>query len=68
MEWLFFITLAWLCLIVAELLTASKKNIGQSIFLNAHSLFMTVVHLIIQTILGVAVMAIPFFSVEYLFA
>lgn len=59
-----FITLSWLCLLAIELLTASKKNIGQSIFLNAPGMFITVVHLIIQTILGIAVMVIPSFSVK----
>ena len=55
---------SWLCLLAIELLTASKKNIGQSIFLNAPGMFITVVHLIIQTILGIAVMVIPSFSVK----
>lgn len=59
-----FITLSWLCLLTVELLTASKKNIGQSIFLNAPSMLITVIHLLIQTILGIAVMAIPLFSVK----
>lgn len=59
-----FITLSWLCLVGVELLTASKKDMGQSLFLNAPGLLMTIVHLAIQTVFGIAVMAIPSFSIK----
>lgn len=59
-----FITLSWVCLIGVELLTASKKDVGQSLFLNAPELLMTIVHLVIQTVFGIVVMAIPSFSVR----
>lgn len=59
-----FITLSWLCLIGFELLTASKKNMSQSLFLNAPGLLMTIIHLAIQTVFGVAVMVIPSYSVK----
>lgn len=59
-----FITLAWICLIVVEFITGSKKNIEQSLFLNAPGLLISVVHLIVQTAFGIAVMAIPSYSVK----
>ncbi len=59
-----FVTLSWLCLIGIELLTSSKNDMGQSLFLNAPGLLMTVVHLVVQTVFAIAVMAIPSFSVK----
>lgn len=59
-----FITLSWICLIGIELLTASKRDIAQSLFLNAPGLFMSIGHLAIQTLFGIAVMAIPSYSVK----
>ena len=59
-----FVTLSWLCLIGIELLTASKRDIDQSLFLNAPGLLMSIGHLAIQTLFGIAVMAIPSYSVK----
>ncbi len=59
-----FITLSWLCLIGVELLTASNKDINQSLFLNAPGSLITIVHLAIQTVFGIAVMSIPSLSVK----
>ena len=52
-----FITLSWMCLITVEILSANKNDNGCSVFLNAPSILMTVLHLLIQTIVGVIVMA-----------
>ena len=52
-----FVTLSWMCLIAVEILSADQKDNGRSVFLNAPSILMTVLHLLIQTIVGVIVMA-----------
>lgn len=57
-----FISLSWISLIVAELLVAKDEDVGKSMFLNAPGLLITLIHLAIQTVFGIAVMAIPFFS------
>ena len=49
---------------MVEFITGSKKNIEQSLFLNAPGLLISVVHLIVQTAFGIAVMAIPSYSVK----
>lgn len=59
-----FITLSWICLIVMEIRAASDMEIGRSIFFNAPGLLITIIHLAVQTVFGIAVMAIPFFSVK----
>lgn len=59
-----FITLSWVCLVAVELLAASKEDGAQLVFLNAPSLLITIIHLVIQTILGIAVMAIPFYNIK----
>jgi len=59
-----FTTLAWLCLIGIELITANKSDGGRALFLNAPGILVTLIHLAVQLILGIAVMAIPFLSVK----
>lgn len=59
-----FITLSFLCLVGVELLTFTKNDKGKSVFLNAPSILITVVHFVIQVILGVVVMAIQSISLK----
>lgn len=59
-----FVTLSWMCLVGIEILMAWKDDHGKSVFLNAPGLLFAVVHLLVQTALSVAVMAIPNYSVE----
>lgn len=59
-----FVTLSWLCLIGVEVIMAWKNDHGKSVFLNAPSFVFAVVHLLVQTVLSVAVMAIPAYSVK----
>lgn len=59
-----FVTLSWLCLVGVEVLMAWKNDHGRSVFLNAPSLVFSFAHLLIQTLLSIAVMAIPAYSVK----
>ena len=59
-----FIALSFLCLVGVELLTFAKNDKGKSVFLNAPSILVTVIHLGIQLILGVVVMAIRSISIK----
>lgn len=59
-----FVTLSWLCLVGVEVLMAWKNDHGKSVFLNAPSLVFAFAHLLIQTLLSIAVMAIPAYSVK----
>lgn len=58
-----FITLAWICLVITEILDA-RDNAVESGFINAPGLLVTGIHLIVQTILGIVVMAIPNYSIK----
>lgn len=58
------ITLSWISLLVVAVLTTSKNDAGKSVFLNAPGLLLSLVHLLIQVIIGVSVMVISFFSVK----
>lgn len=59
-----FVTLSWLCLVGIEILMAWKDDRGKSVFLNAPGLLFALVHLLMQTALSIAVMAIPNYSVK----
>lgn len=59
-----FITLSWLCLVVVEIMGVTKDDGGKSLFLNAPGILVSVVHLVVQTLFGVLVMAIPAFSIK----
>ena len=59
-----FITLSYLCLVGVELLTFAKNDKGKSVFLNAPSILVTVIHLVIQLILGIMVMAVQSISIK----
>ena len=59
-----FITLSWLCLVVVEIMGVAKEDGGKSLFLNAPGILVSVVHLVVQTLFGVLVMAIPAFSLK----
>lgn len=60
-----FISLSWISLIVVELLVAKDEDVGKSMFLNAPGLLITLIHLAIQTVFGIAVMAIPFLALSF---
>lgn len=59
-----FVTLSWLCLVGVEVLMVWKDDSSKSVFLNAPGLLFAIVHLLVQTILSIAVMAIPNYSVK----
>lgn len=59
-----FVTLSWLCLVGIEVLIAWNNDYGKYILLNAPSLVFAFAHLLIQTVLSIAVMAIPAYSVK----
>lgn len=59
-----FITLSWLCLVVVEIMGVAKDDGGKSLFLNVPGILVSVVHLVVQTLFGVLVMAIPAFSIK----
>ena len=59
-----FITLSWLSLLVIGLITAADKEKSKAIFLNAPSMLISIIHLLIQTVIGVFVMAISFLNVR----
>lgn len=59
-----FVTLSWLCLVGIEALMLWKDDRGKSIFLNAPGFLFAFLHLLVQTALSVAVMAIPNYSVK----
>lgn len=59
-----FITLSWVCLIAVEILSSDDKENGRSIFLNAPGILITVLHLLVQTIIGLIVMSFSFFNVK----
>ena len=59
-----FVTLSWLCLVGIEILMVWKYDRGKSIFLNAPGFLFAFLHLLAQTALSVAVMAIPNYSVK----
>lgn len=59
-----FITLSWLSLLAIGLITATDKEKSKAIFLNAPSMLISIIHLLIQTVTGIFVMAISFFNVK----
>lgn len=59
-----FVTLSWMCLVGIEILMVWKDDRGKSIFLNALGFLFAFLHLLAQTALSVAVMAIPNYSVK----
>lgn len=63
-RWYVFVTLSWMCLVGIEILMVWKDDRGKSIFLNAPGFLFAFLHLLAQTALSVAVMAIPNYSVK----
>lgn len=59
-----FITLSFACLVGVELLTFAKYYEGKSVFLNAPSILVTVIHLAIQLLFGIVIMAIQSISIK----
>ena len=59
-----FVTLSWMCLIAVEILSTDQIDNGRSVFLNAPSILMTVLHLLAQTIIGVFVMVFSNLNVK----
>lgn len=59
-----FVTFSWLCLVGIEILMVWKDDRGKSIFLNAPGCLFAFLHLLVQTALSIAVMAIPNYSVK----
>ena len=62
--WYVFVILSWMCLVGIEILMVWKDDRGKSIFLNAPGFLFAFLHLLAQTALSVAVMAIPNYSVK----
>lgn len=63
-----FIALSFLCLFGVELLAFTKNDNGKSVFLNAPSILVTVIHLVVQLILGIMVMAVQGISIKAIFS
>lgn len=59
-----FITLSWLSLLAIGLITVTDKEKSKAIFLNAPSMLISIIHLLIQTVIGVFVMVISFLNVR----
>lgn len=59
-----FITVSWLFLLAVEVIAMYENNNQRGLLLNAPGVLITVCHLIVQTILGIALMAISFFSIK----
>lgn len=59
-----FITISFLCLIGIEILAFRKSDKGKSLFLNAPSILVTVLHLAVQLILGIMIMVIQRISIK----
>lgn len=58
------VSIAWLCLLIAEIIAMYENDNQRGLLLNAPGLLITVCHLMVQTILGFVVMAISSFSVK----
>ena len=59
-----FITLSWICLIAVEILSCDKNEGSHSFFLNAPGILIAVLHLIVQTVIGVIIMSFSFLNVK----
>lgn len=59
-----FITVSWLFLVAAEVIAIYENSNQRGLLLNAPGILITVCHLIIQTMLGIALMAISSFSIK----
>lgn len=62
-----FIMLSWLCVAINAVYTAIECNRGygeEAIFIKAPSMLISVIYLVAQLIFGVAVIAIPGFSIK----
>lgn len=62
-----FIMLSWLCVAINIVHTAIKRNQGygeRAIFIKAPSILISMIYLIVQLVFGVAVIAIPGFSIK----
>ena len=59
-----FITLSWICLLIVEIMATGKRDGGRALFLNAPSLVISVIHLLIQTVLGVVIMVVSSFNIK----
>ena len=59
-----FITISWLFLVAVEVIAIYENSNQRGLLLNAPGILITVCHLIIQTMLGIALMAISSFSIK----
>lgn len=59
-----FITVSWLFLVAAEVIAIYENSNQRGLLLNAPGILITVCHLIIQIMLGIALMAISSFSIK----
>lgn len=59
-----FITISWLFLVAAEVIAIYENSNQRGLLLNAPGILITVCHFIVQTMLGVALMAISSFSIK----
>ena len=62
-----FIMLSWLCVAINIVHTAIESSRGcgeKAIFIRAPSMLISVIYLVVQLVFGIAVMAIPGFSIK----
>lgn len=62
-----FIILSWLCVVINVIHTAIESSRGygeRAIFIKAPSILISMIYLIVQLVFGVAVIAIPGFSIK----
>lgn len=62
-----FIMLSWMCVAINVVHTAIEGSRGhgeKSIFIKAPSILISVIYLVVQLVFGIAVMAIPGFSIK----
>ncbi len=58
------ITLSWICLVINAIMATRKNDGGRSLFLNAPGVIISVIHLLVQSVLGIIIMAVPSFSIK----
>lgn len=62
-----FIMLSWLCVVINIIHTAVDNSRGygeKAVFIKAPSMLISVIYLLVQLVFGIAVMAIPGFSIK----
>lgn len=59
-----FVMLSWICLFVVVAMATGGRDGGKSLFLNAPGLMISVIHLLIQTVIAILIMAISTINVK----